>query len=230
MFPKFVLIIFASCVGGTPGKKWLIETDAIQKHFIGRDANSLELEGESCNYHFPYMNMISQSEIRINKRRSVCYFQPDFNILCQHNMNVVTLWDPLGCKSKLTHTHAPNTFSRTTTTMNTQSFPIASSETEELTSWQCVMNHEMQCNGLSMCLTDECQCADIDVFFCADGVGALLMLIYVMGQRTVGMGVMSACVMMSFIVKHMATRTAYHASNTALIGTYSTPLASPKLK
>ena len=51
--------------------------------------------------------------------------------------------------------------------------------------------------------------------------GALLVLIYVMGQRTVGMGVMSACVMMSFIVKHMATHyIAYHASNTALIGTF----------
>ena len=48
--------------------------------------------------------------------------------------------------------------------------------------------------------------------------GALLVLIYVMGQRTVGMGVMSACAMMSFIAKHMATRTAYHASNTAFIG------------
>ena len=45
--------------------------------------------------------------------------------------------------------------------------------------------------------------------------GALLVLIYVMGQRTVGMGVMSACAMMSFIVKHMATLIAYHASNTA---------------
>ena len=79
----------------------------------------------------------------------------------------------------------------------------------------------MQCNGFSMCLTDECQCAGIDVFYCADGVGALLTLIYVMGQRTVGMGVMSACVMMSFIVKHMATHyIAYHASNTALIGTF----------
>ena len=60
--------------------------------------------------------------------------------------------------------------------------------------------------------------------------GALLMLIYVMGQRTVGMGVMSACAMILFIVKHMATHIAYHASNTALIGTLYTPLASPKSK
>ena len=48
---------------------------------------------------------------------------------------------------------------------------------------------------------------------------ALLTLMYVTGRRTVGMGVMSACAMMSFIVKHMATHTAYHASNTAFIGT-----------
>ena len=57
--------------------------------------------------------------------------------------------------------------------MNTQSFPMASSETEELTSWQCIISHEMQCNGFSMCLTDECQCADIDVFYCADKVGCI---------------------------------------------------------
>ena len=31
----------------------------------------------------------------------------------------------------------------------------------------------MKCNGLPMCLTDECQCADIDVFYCADGVGCI---------------------------------------------------------
>ena len=172
MFPKFILIIFASCVGGTSGKKWLIETDAIQKHFIGQDA--LSLNGESCNNHFPYMYMIFQSEISIIKTRSVCYFQPDFNILCQHNKNALAHWDSLGCKSKLTHTQAaPNTFSPPPTTMNTQSFPIASSETEELTSWQCVISQEMQCNGFSMCLTDECQCAGIDVFYCADGVGCI---------------------------------------------------------
>ena len=175
MFPKFILIIFASCFGLTSGKKWLIETEAVQERLIGQDAMSLR--GESCNYHFLYMYMMSQSEISINKTRSVCYFQPDFNILCRQNLNVVINWNPLGCNSKLAqgHTKAPIIFSppAPTTTMNTQSFPIASSETEELTSWQCVISHEMQCDGLSMCLTDECQCADIDVFYCADGVGCI---------------------------------------------------------
>ena len=134
MFPKFILIIFASFVGETSGKKWLIETDAIQKHFIGRDTNALELEGESCNYHFPYMYMISRGVISINKKISVCYFQPDFNILCRRNG--FSNSDPLGCKPKLAHRHTqvPITFSPSATTMNTQSFPIASSETEELTS------------------------------------------------------------------------------------------------
>ena len=173
MFPKFILIIFASCVEVTSGKKWLIETEAVQEHFIGQAQDANPLKGESCNYHFLYMYMISQSEISINKTKPVCYFQPDFNILCRVNVNVLGNLDPLGCQSKLAYTQSPNTFSSPTTTMNTQSFPIASSETEELTSWQCIISHEMQCNGLSMCLTDECQCADIDVFYCADGVGCI---------------------------------------------------------
>ena len=163
---KFLLIIFASCVEVTSGKKWLIDTEAVQEHFIGQDENSVR--GESCNYHAPYMYMMFQSEISINKPRSVCYFQPDFNILCMHRMDA---WDPLGCKPK--PAQASVTLSPPTTTMSTQSFPMASSETEELTSWQCIISHEMQCNGLSMCLTDECQCADIDVFYCADKVGCI---------------------------------------------------------
>ena len=171
MFPKFVLIIFASCVGVTSGKKWLIDTVAIQKYWTGSDASLVV--GESCNYHFHTYMISGQREISINKIRPVCYFQPDFNILCLHNKNVQAYWDPLGCKSKLAHTQAPNRFSPPPGIMNTQSFPIASSETEELTSLQCVISYEMQCNDLSMCLTDECQCADIDVFYCADGVGCI---------------------------------------------------------
>ena len=167
MFPKFLLIIFASCVEVTSSKKWLIDSEAIQKSFVGQDESSVK--GKSCNYYAPWY-MILQSEISINKTRSVCYFQPDFNILC-HDLHRIDVRDPLGCKPKLAQ--APVTLSPLTTTMSTQSFPMESSETEELTSWQCIISHEMQCNGLSMCLTDECQCADIDVFYCADGVGCI---------------------------------------------------------
>ena len=41
------------------------------------------------------------------------------------------------------------------------------------TSWHCVLPNEALCNGVSDCLTDECNCASTDVFYCADGVGCI---------------------------------------------------------
>ena len=40
-------------------------------------------------------------------------------------------------------------------------------------SWQCAFDSKLVCDGVSQCLTDECECADADVFKCADGVGCI---------------------------------------------------------
>ena len=42
-----------------------------------------------------------------------------------------------------------------------------------LTAWQCIIPRTNICDGTSICLTDECGCKDIDVFYCADGVGCI---------------------------------------------------------
>ena len=41
------------------------------------------------------------------------------------------------------------------------------------TPWKCLMEESYVCDGLSMCLSDECGCKDVDVFYCADSAGCI---------------------------------------------------------
>ena len=41
------------------------------------------------------------------------------------------------------------------------------------TKWQCVISRFDLCSGVSQCLTDECNCKEIEVFYCNDGSGCI---------------------------------------------------------
>ena len=50
------------------------------------------------------------------------------------------------------------------------SFPESRCLSEQ---WYCSPMEYMECNGYSQCLYDECNCAGVDVFFCADTRGCV---------------------------------------------------------
>ena len=171
------LVIFTSYSGVTSGKNWVINTLDVHDQWNGIENQSMRKDSCAHLFSYNYRYSVFQGVLGVDQlppNSSFCYFQPDFNLLCQRTDRFAG--DPLGCHSKLAHTQAHTqahiTFSTPAMTVNTKSF-ASSSEMKELISWQCIIGRQMHCDGLSMCLTDECQCADIDVFYCADGVGCI---------------------------------------------------------
>ena len=79
----------------------------------------------------------------------------------------------------ITVTIVPSTTYTTYTTYTTVTKPpsttahITPSRGPVDTSWQCVLPQDKLCNGMSECLTDECDCEGVNVFYCLDGVGCI---------------------------------------------------------
>ena len=65
-------------------------------------------------------------------------------------------------------TTAPSTSRPSPTDSNS---PVAPGPS--FTSWRCVLYQNKICDGTSQCLTDECDCKNIDVFYCADKAGCI---------------------------------------------------------
>ena len=87
------------------------------------------------------------------------------------------------------HSTTPPTKPRTTALLTTSSISswVSTSSTELqttpepkpinpgalYTSWHCILPRSDLCNGISECLTDECNCNTTDVFYCADSAGCI---------------------------------------------------------
>ena len=182
------LLLFVSCVEVTSGKDWLINSTDILSRWLGQDRRS-SLDSWSCNFLLTTLRPDYHSqEPSLNQSSQICNFQPDYNFLCNTKITNQVLKPGLGCSKSYPNSQAPYYTWSPAPTLGKNYFSITASKPNgptskpndptslkpnDQSSWQCIISEEKMCNGLSMCLTDECQCADIDVFYCADGVGCI---------------------------------------------------------
>ena len=171
MLSSFCLILLASFVGSTSGQL-LIDTIKILETVRISDSSSLIMASKTCNslaFYSPMMSSTwpSLSTLPPPSTAELCSFQPDYNFLCTI-MNVVD-WKCIHRLENGLPLINNITFSPSFTSV-TSLFATVSRGSP---SWQCTIGQDKLCDGFSMCLTDECQCADIDVFYCADGVGCI---------------------------------------------------------
>ena len=165
------LILLAGCVGSTSGQ-WLIDTIEIMNKFSGAD--SMSTGTKRCN-SLTGFKISKSNKVSLPSTAKLCSFQPDYNFLCRDgDLDFESRVDYLNCIRRVEN-HLPlyATFSPPLTLTSATSPSATVSVSKGFTSWQCVIGQEKLCDGLSMCLTDECQCADVDVFYCADGVGCI---------------------------------------------------------
>ena len=87
-----------------------------------------------------------------------------------------TVFDPLRqtqptIAARPIHTYTPNV---TEGTMSQKKLWLKEAVVGPVyTPWKCLMDKSNVCDGFSMCLTDECGCKDVDVFYCADSAGCI---------------------------------------------------------
>ena len=118
--------------------------------------------GSTCN-SFAYLPMGNPFPNEVTDH--ICEFQPDFNEICESSLQHPEYGLPIAAHSGARGDNKMNCSSgQPTTLLDTQD-----------TAWQCVISKSHLCDGTSQCLTDECNCRDVDVFYCNDGSGCIVL-------------------------------------------------------
>ena len=124
----------------------------LSQHHTGLTCNSLAHEPKGNTSHLKFSGHI-------------CYFHPEFNEICEQY------------RARLPHSlDKPRPDNFLADEVYKDMIHYCSSETvstppDEL--WECVINKAHLCDGTSQCLTDECGCEDVDVFYCIDNSGCI---------------------------------------------------------
>lgn len=118
------------------------------------------LTGLTCNSlaHEPLTHAPGKTS-RSKFSDHVCYFHPEFNEICEQY------------RTKLHKSLAVPADELYEKMILYCSSEIVSTPPDEL--WECVINKYHLCDGTSQCLTDECGCEDVDVFYCIDNSGCI---------------------------------------------------------
>ena len=118
---------------------------------------SLHLTGLTCNSMAHEPGKTSRPKFSDH----VCYFHPEFNEICNKlYFSLGKPWPDIVPADELYNN-----------IIHYCSSKIVSTPPDEL--WECVINRAHLCDGTSQCLTDECGCEDVDVFYCIDNSGCI---------------------------------------------------------